>query len=55
MEELWAIVSIEDENLFWNDKLGWVRDDAGEMMFDLFTLEEKDTLKLPLDGMWFKF
>lgn len=45
-----AIKCINNSKLYWSNKDGWV-----EKFFDMFTLEETETLNLPLEGKWVKF
>ena len=32
----------------WSNEFGW----SGDDIFDLFTLEERETLSLPIGGQW---
>ena len=41
-----AITNVKT-NLFWSNLDGWVSDG-----FDLFTLDESEYLRLPIDGKW---
>jgi hypothetical protein len=47
-----AIYNINDPSLLWSNTYGWVDDDDS---FDLFTIEESETLNLPLEGQWVRF
>jgi hypothetical protein len=46
-----AISNTNNPELLWSNTNGWVDDED----FDLFTLEESETLKLPLEGQWVRF
>ena len=48
MANFFAIKNIKDNNDFWSNVDGWVDTPT----FDLFTLHERDTLNLPIDGEW---
>jgi hypothetical protein len=37
-----------DPDFFWSNTDGWVDDDN----FDTFSLDESETLRLPVDGAW---
>jgi hypothetical protein len=44
----YVIRCITDHSLLWSNTDGWVDDDC----FDVFTLEETESLNLPLEGEW---
>lgn len=46
-----AIQSTTEPELLWSNADGWT---DGED-FDLFTIEESETLSLPTDGQWVRF
>jgi hypothetical protein len=46
---MWAIGLRGNVNAFWSNHYGWV-DWEGD--FDLFTKEERQTLRLPINGKW---
>jgi hypothetical protein len=46
-----AIQSTHDPDLLWSNTDGWT---DGED-FDLFTIQESETLNLPADGQWVRF
>jgi hypothetical protein len=46
-----AISNTTDPALLWSNSEGWT---DGED-FDLFTLEESETLSLPIGGQWVRF
>ena len=46
-----AIVCIKNPELLWSNTNGWVDDED----FDLFTMQETETLNLPLEGEWIRF
>lgn len=45
---MWAIKNEHDDQLFWSNSQGWVESPDE----DFFTQEERDTLRLPFDGVW---
>ena len=47
---LYAIYNKNDDQLFWNNELGWV-DTSLETKF---SQEERDTLNLPIEGVWYQ-
>lgn len=47
---MWAIYCESDLDLAWNNVNGWVEGPT----FDLFTSEEKETINLPMGGVWRK-
>jgi hypothetical protein len=47
------IVNVLNPELAWSNVFGWI--DADEDDWDTFTLEESETLDLPLDGAWERF
>jgi len=46
-----AITCINNSELLWSNTDGWVEGED----FDMFTLEETETLNLPTEGQWVKF
>ena len=44
------IIKCENDNLFWNNQLGWVDYSSS----DIFNQQEKNTLNLPVEGQWVK-
>ena len=44
----YVIVNKNDDQLFWSNEFGWV----GTEYEDHFTEYERNTLSLPLDGVW---
>jgi hypothetical protein len=46
-----AITCINNPELLWSNTDGWVEDEN----FDMFTLEETETLNLPIEGEWIRF
>ena len=46
-----AIQCVNDPDLLWSNTHGWV--DCED--FDLFTIEESETLNLPVNGQWVRF
>jgi len=55
MEEMYAIVNKNNNNLFWNNIWGWVEANNDAMNIDIYTKEEKELYSLPCEGMWHKF
>ena len=47
---MYAIRNRHDDQLFWSNKFGWV-ESPNE---DLFTQQERDSLSLPIGGVWVK-
>lgn len=45
---MWAIRNAHDDQLFWSNSQGWVESPDE----DLFTQEERDSLTVPVDGVW---
>lgn len=43
-----AIMCVNDNDLFWSNEFGWVETPT----FDLFTDEERQNLNLPHEGQW---
>lgn len=43
----WIIVNVNDPELCWNQQDGWQTED-----YDTFNEEERETLRLPLEGAW---
>jgi hypothetical protein len=43
----WIIENKTDWDLTWSNEDGWCKE-----TFDTFTDEERDTLNLPIDGVW---
>ena len=43
-----AIQCVNNPVLLWSNTDGWTEDED----FDLFTLEESETLNLPIEGQW---
>lgn len=43
-----AIQNKKDPEFLWSNTNGWTDDED----FDLFTIEESETLNLPIDGQW---
>jgi hypothetical protein len=48
MNDKFIIKCINDKTLFWNNADGWVEEND----FDVFSLDETKTLRLPLEGAW---
>lgn len=48
MRRYYVIRNTDDDQLFWSNSHGWV-DTASE---DTFSQEERDTLSLPIGGVW---
>ena len=48
-EDNW-IIKCKNDNLFWNNQLGWVDYSSS----DIFNQQEKNTLNLPVEGQWVK-
>ena len=48
MNTLWTIRDEEEEELYWSNEYGWVY----YKYADVFTDEERNTLNLPLGGIW---
>lgn len=46
-----AIICITNPKLLWSNTDGWVENEN----FDMFTLEETETLNLPIEGKWIRF
>jgi hypothetical protein len=46
-----AIQRIDSPDLLWSNADGWT---DGED-FDLFTIQESETMTLPIDGQWVRF
>jgi hypothetical protein len=44
----YVIYNIEDDQLFWNNSLGWVPTEQETR----FTQAERDSLPLPVGGKW---
>lgn len=42
-----VIQNVNDPDLLWSNTDGWVEED-----FDTFTLDESETLNLPIEGEW---
>ena len=47
---MYAIRNMHNDQLFWSDRFGWVESPAE----DLFTQQERDSLNLPIYGVWVK-
>jgi hypothetical protein len=45
---MYAIKNKDDDQLFWSNALGWVESPDET----LFSQEERDTLNLPIGGVW---
>ena len=45
----WIICNTEDDFLLWSQEIGWTEDE-----YDTFTDEEKESVNLPLGGVWEK-
>ena len=45
------IENINDRSLVWSNVHGWV-DSLEDDDYDVFTLEESETLNLPVEGEW---
>lgn len=45
----WIVFNTKDPDLCWSSTNGWGFDD-----YDTFTDEERESLRLPLDGEWEK-
>lgn len=48
METINIIRNVNDDDLYWNNAIGWV--DAGSA--DQFSDQEREELNLPLEGKW---
>ena len=44
----YVIKNTQDDQLFWSNSHGWVETDQE----DRFTQAERDTLSLPIEGVW---
>ena len=53
MEQHYAILHIDDENLYWDHSWGWIKvEEDGEDTFSIFTEDETKTYELPPGGIW---
>jgi hypothetical protein len=47
-QNTYVIQNENDFSLLWSNTHGWIDDDD----FDVFTLQESETLTLPIEGRW---